>query len=561
MRTRPDASDIVVISCADASPANLFVGNAFIGSDIVIGPGGMNAYVEATGATIPGNEDGCYLSVTRDGEQVRIENDFMGNMPIFYYCEGGYWAASNSFRRLAMWVRDSGRSLTPNPPQIEALASKDVFLRQLSSFETVFREIRLLPSFCGLVSARGDLETRPRDPLAAVGYAEGLARFLSIWEGRIGALLEDDESRVNVDISGGIDSRTTLAVVLRAIERRGGKAPPSLTFHTSSHPVDARDREVAREIAAEFGLKFGRGGRRRRAVGGDARCYLSAATMVDRWLDICLGTYTPLRTGDSSAFASIDVKIGGGGGEAFRPFYRAPSLKAWLQGRRQCFSSQQAFADWKRAVVAGLAEVEWHWRSDEPALILHYREFRSRFHSGSLARVVTSALPLQSRLLYEATRSCSRLHLQCRQTAFDIMASTVPRLMDIPFDDPKKQPGSANRTNLRVVQVPQPQFGRVYRSDQVAPRRSALRRKKPDVAVEIGLRLSRAESLLRSRPEWRQQLDAARAVLDAANAKGGLGGRSRAIPVSCAMLTDLVYRMPDLHPGPEAVPGAPAPAV
>lgn len=524
-------AETFVLASDDPDPGDVFVGKAYVGPDLILGAPGAKAYQDATGAAIPGDEDGCYLSIRRDGRQLRIENDYMGNMPIFTYSEGGRWAVSNSLRRLAMHLREAGRRLTPNPPQVEAFAIDDAFTKQLTSFETVFREIRLLPSFCGLAATADGLSVRPREAAENVDYATGLAEFLSVWQGRFGALLADKSARVTVDISGGIDSRTVLAMLVRAVEAGGAGMPPSLSYHTSNRPHHARDKEVATGLASAFGLSLAR-------REGNAGPFLTAAAMVDRWEDMCLGVYSPLRLGDPSVAPQIKIKIGGGGGESFREFYHGETLEGWLQERQKRFSSDEAFAAWKDPIIAALRQIEDHWGGGEHPLVLHYREFRARLHAGSQARVTTQALPLQSKLLFRAARSCTREHLARRQIAFDIISSTVPQMADFPFDLPKKRFSKENRRNLQLVSVTPSRQGRIYRG--AAETDGKLRKGKPDAYSEMLRRLKRLEPRFQGRADWREQFEAAKALLETARAQGSFSKRRDAGPLFRALLTDLV---------------------
>jgi hypothetical protein len=421
-----------VSSFSDFSDDMHFDGYAYVDQHFVFGAAGAAAFHKEHGAGIPCGEDGCYVTIyPKDGCTI-IGTDHIGNRHLFFYRDGSDWAVSDSLSDLIGQLGRAGKPMTTDLAQLHAFSSGSPFTNQMTSFRTVVREITLVPPWCQLrisnakaevVAYRQSLATSLAD-FDREDYAEALDRFLEIWVARFRTLMRYPGMSLSVDVSGGLDSRAVLAFFLYHGEETLG-----LSFYTSDQPEHADDMRVAEDLARTFRFRLVHRTECRKGS------RLSGTERLQRWKASCLGTYAPIRP-YTRDLHMLSVKVGGGGGEMTRPFYDPKgSVPQFLDrlSMRIGFQSPQESEDWKTSVIDTLDILSQQDGRQTDPLVLHYRTFRSRFHTGSRTNLRVTAMPLQSRFLTDVVLAASPEIIRSRKIMFDIMYALKPGLIEVPF--------------------------------------------------------------------------------------------------------------------------------
>ena len=432
-------------------PDTFFQGYCFHGSHFVYGDAGARAFAAATGERIGQGEDGCYVSVEAEGEEVVVRNDFAGYKKVFYVSGDGFWAVSNSLFRLVEHLRRHERPVVPNYAQLATLAGRSSGHAQLSSFATPVHGIALAPMGTALrIGARGArLEPGPDARRRPGCYAEALGTFLDVWVSRFATLLSDERMRLTADVTRGVDSRTVMTLVETAREgvgRTSGGARRG-QYRCGSIKGDPVDLRIAKRLADRFRFSLNEGGPFPEGP---------AIERFEGWRDLCLGVYHPIyfpRVGPDP----FHVHLTGGGGSNHRPFYARQhgqdDLAGFLAIQTQQLEPKFLRPEFRRDVLDALRRIEGLGDEGDP-LILHYRHFRSRLHAGREPQTSVTFAPLGSRSLDDCTALAGPERVERAQVFYDVMASIRPEALDIAFDVDEKNPSALVRSTLTHARAP-----------------------------------------------------------------------------------------------------------
>jgi hypothetical protein len=312
------ASDAVqavtfLFSSIEPPADGFFQGYFFAGHDFVFGEYGAREFTSHTGSRIAGGLDGCYVTVRHIGDEFHFDLDQSGYKLLFYYGDGEFWALSNSFARLVGHLRDHGRPVVPNYAQLAAILPTDTARLQLFSFETPVRGVRLAPRATTLVASPDGIRlVRRIRTVTPESYAVGLRDHLHTWVGRMETLLAAPDIDFIIQVTGGVDSRTNVALAQAAIRRLGdGVRPPKFACHLYANVGD--DLAVARELADHYGFTL-----------NDTRPFhgtpLDARDSVDVFYALNAGVSSPLHLPLESP-TPAKITFSGTGGENHRTFY------------------------------------------------------------------------------------------------------------------------------------------------------------------------------------------------------------------------------------------------
>ena len=256
-----------------------FFGVAFEGNDVIFHQGGLDKR-RSHKETKFSPEEGSYVFCEMSENDFSIRTDPSGMCKLYVYERGGDWAVSDSFYELCVSIKNLNWPLNPNLAAIHSTRITGPLGDQLLSFSTIFDEISLLPHWKKIVIKENrltrkisdDYDFSKREPLS---YNEALGKHLFNSVSRISTLLSDDEIKVISDITGGIDSRIPVSLLI------GDGRLDSVSFF--SKPGDGKaseDREIAEIIASRFGLNH----LHRYPEGARALDYIE-------WKRRCLGIY------------------------------------------------------------------------------------------------------------------------------------------------------------------------------------------------------------------------------------------------------------------------------
>ncbi|WP_299948724.1 hypothetical protein [uncultured Microbulbifer sp.] len=314
------------------------------------------------------------------------------------------------------------------------------------SEQTIYKEIKQLSASEVLEIRQSGLKqvSKNRSFFKEMSYEEAIAQFVSVWSSRIAAILQSGRV-IRLDLTGGLDSRVVLALLIYAVKIYGLESAftdGSILFHSIKRKEE--DYNCATQIAQKFGLKLNAGMKIQR-IG------IPAEQSVENWLDYNLGRYAPhiLSLGNNQGRV---VNFPGAGGEDHRDFYLkfgSTNFVSFLFGYQEHFSTTENFKAWMGDVIsnteksAALPEN----RGIEMS-IRHYRANRSRHHAAKMPRTEVMGVTLGSKYFYQLVLSADPSRVGNGQVLYDIMHVCCPDLVTMPYDTPKKMPTSDMLENL-----------------------------------------------------------------------------------------------------------------
>lgn len=452
-----------VVLTSDALPTTeVFSGYAFAQTDLILGAEGLRLHRTRHGTSFSHHEDGCYFLASLSESGIRIGTDFKGNCKVYVYRSGLRWAVANSFAELVKAVRERQWPVSVRPHVVESWGVPGRFWDQSWSYRTTVEEISLLPRWGLLdVSHEGLREIDP-EPLRNNedydSYLNGLEEYLNIWIGRIGTILSEDSLRVQLELTGGKDSRGVLALFLAARQFFGADLGQRVNFMSSQAAGKGADLAVAKELAAAYDLQLNK----KRFVQGPAT-HLTAPQQVRWWASFAFGSYRPIYLVSPRRHLAT-LPFGGQGGEGTRQQYEPfPDLAALLGHNAQYFRKREHFDAVVADVDEAIARIRG-WTPRVPELLAHYQEFRDRFHSGLHPQTRPRIVPLTGRHLHAAARSLPEAHLLQAQALRDLTAQSAPGLLQRPYDESSKAPSAFNLASLAPPLALKPAMGEVYGS-------------------------------------------------------------------------------------------------
>lgn len=424
-------------------PDRLFQGHAFVDSDYVFGQDGALNYEAYRGTPVGPGEDGCYVTMARENDKYTIGVDHNGSKKLFYYEQGVRWCISNSLVLLTEHLGERGIPLTVNFPNLAAFKAPGTFASQQATTTTIFNEIKLLPTSWTLSVTNEGLQIHKRWPAkatAVTSYRRALDDFITTWISRLRTLLRDERTWLNVDLSGGVDSRTMFALVAAArTEERDQRAQGQVYLRSSTAPGQVDDWNAATEIADHYKWELNGS-----MVGRPALPRLTSEERYIGWRDLSLGVYSSIYFPDRRANSMV-IDLHGGGGR-HRPSYPACAMEGQLRSIRDIHPEYLSQA-WKRQVISETEILTQSWPWARP-LDSHYHEFRNRFHAGLNPQYRTVFAPLGSWLV--DSMSSHPAKVSTGQIVFDVMESLIPGLKDFAYSTIDRRPSAENLANMTL---------------------------------------------------------------------------------------------------------------
>ena len=480
-----------ILYSSDAAPAAPdFLGYAFQGNDLVIGAEGYADFIAASHEFLP-DSDGCYLHVQplAGGERL-FSTDFHGYFPLFHYRAGTEWLISPSFEVLARAAHQRGLPLTLRRHQLQAWSSSAPLLQMPVSTHTPFDEIGLLSYDQEIIAGPSGLRLRQRRRSGpANGYASALAGLIATWGGRILTILEGGMA-IRADLSGGVDSRTVLAVLYWTLQQSGRlDLLSSDSILINSHPGMTGDYEVASAIGRELGFPLNNPKRRTYVMASDDEAFTT-------WKQYNLARYSPhilpLTTLDSEI-----ITFNGVGGEEHRPFYEKfgrGSLGQYITAYHEIFPDLPDFGRWMGDLHDDVDLPAPPYDHRMPAAIRHYRRHRGRHHTAKQPASEFMGVILGSRAAYDCVSFLELAAVEANQLLFDIMINCHEALARMPYDAPEKAPRPVNFANLtRLGTLAPPIAGRIWRRSVALPAQPTPRGRNLPLQVAVEAALSRPE--------------------------------------------------------------------
>lgn len=411
------------------NPKSFFQGYCFIGNDYVFGEKGAKQYEEEVGKSIKGGEDGCYVTAERKEKNYLFSTDFSGNKKIFYYWAPNLWIVSNSISLIAEHLKKHNINLTVNYSQLAAIGiEKGAFFNQLYSTNTFIEGVRLLPTRTSLkISKHGYSLERKKIELEHNNYEDSLSIFVNTWISRLSGLLKNGLD-IHSDLTGGADSRTVFTLLNKSNKLCKEKVnPPSL--RTKITTGESKDFVIAHEIAQAYNFNINN------KISSTINRFSGEESFYS-WKHLCLGVYHPIYFPNYGPQPNI-VSLGGAGAENHRPFYIDDSIESLIKKNASKIIPNWLSFNFKSEMNSELERIGKN-RSKIDPLMLHYREYRNRMHSGRTPQYTALFHPLGSKLLEDVSEVAGDSRIKNGQINYDIMANLLPSILDIPFDHESK---------------------------------------------------------------------------------------------------------------------------
>ena len=417
----------LISSWIKGSSIRSFSGIAYLKDSIVIGQEGFEKYCAHNDLTIDDFWDGRFSYFEQSGQNAKAATDFMGQDIVFYFNDGKNWAASNSFFYLAEFLAAQDIKLTTYPTVLAPYLFPTSFTQQLISDNTGIEEIKVLSATDLIQVDNGIFKIKKRAAIIppAVSkkeYASRLVDYAAKWASISRSLLNAYPDLTKVDVTGGRDSRTVLALIL------AGK-PDLSKINFCSNVQYTKDFEVSQALGNLYGFNI-----ENRVVP-----YSKASTeaVYDLWKYGNLGVYYPVYM-VGGLEPSDSLHFHGAGGGCIRDVYHGnfidqiankipstPELKLSFR-----LEYARCLKDW------GLENV-----SQAKAGTVHYRSCRSRLHFGRnwyRNLFTTLVTPISSWELLTAAEALSDQERARAQIYCDLMLLCSPELAHQPFDIAEK---------------------------------------------------------------------------------------------------------------------------
>lgn len=196
---------------------------------------------------------GFFTLIKREQSKIEISMDAMGYGLVYYYNDGEFWAASNSFYKLMVYLKT--RVKLTFDSEYGYLFSGVPHIATISHSSSLIKEIKLLALNEKIVvntdRSSMSIVQSAFDPIVKMNTAEGLEaidKWAYKWIKFVRFLAKHGE-QINVQLSGGFDSRFVLALILAS-----GIDMDKINIESF---VDYKDDfEIASSIAEHYNFKL-----------------------------------------------------------------------------------------------------------------------------------------------------------------------------------------------------------------------------------------------------------------------------------------------------------------
>lgn len=434
-----------LLSSFKKNPDMFFQGYCFNKEDLIIGQYGAEMYLRQKGKEISFGEDGCYVLAKKINGKYIIGSDFSGYKKVLYYYDEktGNWAVSNSLILLTEHLSENSILFTPNVPMLLVSAERLPYTQQPLTFNTIINEIEILPINSLLIIGNDTFEIESvKDSISEnKNYEEILSNFVNIWASRFKTLFLNKDIFIQQGLTGGLDSRSvfSLSNIAFRFNEKQNKAKYRLMCGLTKG--DDKDIKAAKNIANKYGYELNK-----KDVSYYSPNFLCTEDKYSIWKYLCLGLYQPIYfPNERPSYKKISV--GGGGGENHRVSYGSnPQTRNYndfirfLCRRLPDSTKSVDLAIDLYETLLFMNELDIYDGKIDP-LILHYRHFRNRFHSGLFPQYSFSFTPLSSRYLANIATEKNSSRVDTSQILYDLINLTDDLIME-PYDDYKKMPSS-----------------------------------------------------------------------------------------------------------------------
>lgn len=372
--------------------------------------------------------EGRFFAASINGTEKKFWTDNTGQELIFYYSCDKVWAVSNSFRKLAIFLRKKEVELTVNYGALFPFAVQHSSSQGLMTNNTIINEISILGAEQFLETCGDKLKVVERaEPDSEKDFSLLVTDFINKWASRLRSIVEKmPEETIICDLTGGVDSRIIFALLLAS-----GCDLKKISFNCNEKWEE--DFQVAKIIAEKYGLSLNKSKRR-------PHYSINHSIKLENFLDSYLGVYHGAYFSNYENFSSGAIHIHGGGGGLIRSVYSHDPSNLLLSKNSNFPSPLSHEKSMLELVDFNEKVVEPSSNTNFGRSIKYYFETRNRYHFGRNSyKSLSSYLitPLISQDVLKLSR-CSE-GLKDRDLYIAIFLLTDPSLIQIEFDDEKKQ--------------------------------------------------------------------------------------------------------------------------
>lgn len=381
---------------------------------------------------------------TRKDDGYSFSCDFSGNKKIFYYWVPGFWVVSNSIFLIAEYLKKKNISIRPNYSQLSVIGvEKCNTFNQLYSVNTFIEGVKLLPIGVSLDISKNNFKlTDIKNTTIFYSYRDGLLNFINVWVSRLSGLLNNGVE-IQSDLTGGADSRTVFSLLKKSyefVEDTSGR----IILRSSTILKDNLDLEIATNIANTYGMPINEKPSVKIQKFSGMESFYS-------WKGLCLGVYHPIYFPNNGPNYNT-VRLGGAGAENHRRFYNYKDIRTFKEVNANKMPTKYLSYEMMSDLDSEFNRMSYLGSEIDP-LILHYREYRNRMHSGRTPQYTVLFNPLGSKILEAVSEVAGKERIDNGQINYDLMATLLPDVLDIPFDHESKSFNEKRRQNLTVVNM------------------------------------------------------------------------------------------------------------
>lgn len=443
-----------LLSSFKNNPDRLFQGYCFDRENLIFGQSGADSYFNKTGKEISFGEDGCYVLAKKIEGGYLIGSDSAGYKKILYFkCKkSGSWVVSNSLNLMVEHLAINSIIVTPNISSLLMMSIGLSVFQQPVTYSTIANEIKILPNNTLLTIGNNIFDVNKNDSIVDKNdsYRDMLISFSSIWISRFFTILSHKGMLVEQGLTGGLDSRAVFSLSNLAFYYNKQVLDADYRLITGLTRGDDTDLRVAQKITKHYGYQLND-----KSDSNYKEQPLDSREKYLDWKNICLGLYHPIYFPKTK----IDYKkisIGGGGGENYRPFYgKNPKLNSYrdfVENIGNKIKELELRLDLTvdlYETLLKMQEVDIGGNEVDP-LILHYKHFRTRFHSGLFPQYRVSFTPLSSKYLANIAVKKNTSKVETSQILYDLINLT-DELISFDFDTINKKPNKDNLEYLTFI--------------------------------------------------------------------------------------------------------------